>query len=213
VYAPGAGALFETRVTGGDAATDPRFITTGGRVVIFPEWYGTFSRQVVGQHQPGDEARERSRQIVLQQRLELGRILDFVGGRDDLDGGSVAFMASSQGGTFLPIAVAEERLKAIVLLSWAPDRFEPWWHPVSDGFTLASRIDKPLLLVAGKQDPYFSYEDQQLPFLARLSTQPEHIHHVTFDGVGHAPLPPAQKQQVVTDFLDRYLGPVTQNPQ
>ncbi len=86
--------------------------------------------------------------------------------------------------------------------------FEPWWHPLSDFFTLASRVKHPTLLLAGRQDPFFTYEDQQVPFIDRLGTPPEHIRHVTFEGVGHAPLPPAAKQREVTDFLDRYLGTV-----
>ena len=208
VYSPGAGALFESRVTGADAATDPRFVTTGGRVVIYPEWYGTFSRQVPGQRSPTEDARERSRDITLRNRAELGRILDFVESRDDVDEGRVAFMAASQGGDMLSITVTEDRLKALIILSWAPANFEPWWHPVADYFTLASRAKHPTLLVAGLQDPFYTYEDQQVPFVDRLGTPNEHIRHVAFEGVGHAPLPLAAKQREVTDFLDRYLGSV-----
>ncbi len=89
-------------------------------MVIYPEWLGTFSRQIPGQGSPSEDARERSRDITLRQRAELGRILDFVESRDDLDGGRVAFMSASQGGDLLSITVTEDRLKALIVLSWAP---------------------------------------------------------------------------------------------
>jgi pimeloyl-ACP methyl ester carboxylesterase len=209
VYAPGAGALFERRVTGADAATDPRFVVTGGRVLIYPEWFGTFSRQIPGQHERGPQKRELTRELTLQQRQELGRILDFVASREDLDNQRVAFMAASQGGYMVPIIATESRLRALVLQSWAPDSFKRSWHPVADAYTLASRIKLPTLLIAGRQDPYYRVDEQQLPFLNRLATPSDQIHHVTFDGVGHAPLPPAATQREVTDFLDKYLGEVT----
>jgi hypothetical protein len=62
--------------------------------------------------------------------------------------------------------------------------------------------------MSGRYDDLFPLETSALPFFHFLGTAPAHKRHVISEGGHFVPRP--QLIQETLDWLDRYVGPVTQ---
>jgi formylglycine-generating enzyme required for sulfatase activity/dienelactone hydrolase len=183
------------------------YLIRSGRVVVVPIWKGSFERWDPFLSLTGDEYMRGFRARVGHWRQDLGRLLDALAERPDIDMQRLAYVGQSFGAsTPLPLLALEDRLRAAVLIAGGfPYRAMP---PEAHGVNYAPRITIPVLLVGGRYDYLFPLESSQEPLFNLLRTRPEDKRHVVFDA-GHSPtFPRSEVIREVLGWYDRYLGPV-----
>lgn len=179
------------------------FLPRSGRALVYPVYKGTYERRI-----PGELEGKRWRDLVIQWSRDLGRTVDYLESRSDIDSGKLAYYGFSMGASdALPAVALEPRLKTAILLtgglltSPCPQEIDP--------LNFVPRMRLPVLLLGGQYDFYFPNETSQKPLIRLLATPPENKKHVVFEGAGHVP-PRIDVIREVLDWLDRYLGPVRQ---
>jgi cephalosporin-C deacetylase-like acetyl esterase len=181
-----------------------RFILKGGRAVIVPVYKGTYDR--------GDGTKTvfpnttiAYRDHVVAWSKDLGRSLDYLETRADMDHSKVGYFGFSWGaamGSLLP--AVEDRIKVCVLLSpgfWYQKRL-----PEVDQINFAPRVKVPVLMLNGRFDFTFPPETSQEPMFRLLGTPNGQKRRVVYD-TGHD-LARADQIKESLDWFDRYLGPV-----
>src|SRR5262249_41125127 len=141
------------------------------------------------------------RDYVIQWARDLGRTLDYLETRDDVDAGKVGFFGWSWGGTMGGLMPAvEPRFKAAVL-HVAGLQFGGA-APEVDPINFLPRIRTPVLMLNGKLDHYFPLDTSQIPMFERFGTPSEHKRHRVYDA-GHL-VPRSQLIKETLDWYDRY---------
>jgi len=182
------------------------YVVRSGRAVIHPIYKDTYERLTEARSQRGAIGPNQRRDLVIQWSKDLGRALDYLETRPDIDRSKLAYYGSSLGAIDGVVLVAmEPRFRTALFLAGgfrlahAPPEVEP--------INFAPRVRIPVLLVAGRYDFAHPYETTQVPMFRMLGTPEQDKKHFVFEG-GHA----APKNQVIIkeilDWLDRYLGPV-----
>jgi dipeptidyl aminopeptidase/acylaminoacyl peptidase len=137
---------------------------------------------------------------------DLGRSLDYLETRPDIDSTRLGYYGFSSGGAVAAVAlVAEARFKAAVLVSAGMVRGV---SPEVDPWNYAPRVKTPVLMLNGRDDFYFPLETSQIPLFEALGTPQTDKRRVLYDG-GHVDF--VNRMDVVKEALgwfDRYLGPV-----
>jgi eukaryotic-like serine/threonine-protein kinase len=202
VLFPGSGAIFASSIDQEAASWD--FIVRSGRVLIYPVYRGTLERRTeLNDDEPNDSASYRD--YVIQWARDLGRTVDYVETRDDLDATKLGYYGVSWGGMLGGLMPAvEPRLKVAVLLV-AGLSFNRVL-PEADPFNFLPRITIPVLMLNGRLDHFFPPETSQAPMFRLLGTPPEHKRRITYDA-GHL-VPRSQVIKETLDWFDRYLGQV-----
>ena len=136
---------------------------------------------------------------------EIGRSIDYLETRRDIDRTRIAYYGFSTGAVIGPILTAiESRFKASILLGGGvgdiphPPDYEPT--------NFAPRVRVPTLMVAGRQDFARPVETLQRPVFDLLGPPLDQKRLALIEG-GHIP----RLQDIIReilDWLDRYLGPV-----
>jgi cephalosporin-C deacetylase-like acetyl esterase len=207
IYMPGADAFFTKTLSG----VNLRFITfvlSSGRAMIVPHYKGTLERDVLRSmpystifDQP-NSYRERS----IQWSKDLGRTIDYLETRNDIDIKKISYIGVSWGGYVGPRLVAvEPRIKAAV---FAAGGDIPEFRMVKevDPWNFASRIKIPVLMLNGKSDFSFPLETRQIPLFNILGTSEKDKSHLLYEG-GHEIFDQKKVFRDMLDWLDRYLGP------
>jgi dienelactone hydrolase len=180
------------------------FLVLSGRAVICPVFKGTFERgNGTNVIETGASA---ERDVIVQWRKDLGRSIDYLETRHDIDVGRLAYYGVSLGGFWGPIFTqVEERLKASVLISAG---LCPWFPlPEVDAVHYLPRNHVPTLLIAGRDDYIVPVESHQKPLFRLLGTPTQDKRYVLLD-CGHNLSPFSDVAKEVVPWLDRYLGPV-----
>ncbi len=178
------------------------FVIRSGRAVLYPIYKGTYERRDPSSVSGPNEERDE----VIAWSKDLGRSLDYLGTRRDVDRGKLAYYGLSLGSiTALPALAVEDRFQAAVLLAGAlPFTRVP---PEADPVNFVPRIRIPVLLLGGRQDFPHPVDSAQIPLFHLLGTPEKDKRHIIFEG-GHAPLKIQVLIKDILDWLDRYLGPV-----
>ncbi len=178
------------------------FIVRSGRAVLYPVYKGTYERVVAG----GPSLDSVRRDLVVQWSKDVGRSLDYLETRPDLDRDRVAFYGFSLGAVYGPLLTAmEPRFRAAIVLGGGlPNRALP---PEADVLNFAPRVRMPFLVLAGRDDFLRPVEASQQPLVEILGTPAENKRLALFDG-GHVPPKLQGVIKEILDWLDRYLGPV-----
>jgi eukaryotic-like serine/threonine-protein kinase len=181
------------------------FVLKSGRAVVFPVYKGTFERwdDVLSRARSSSFYRDH----VIAWSTDLGRSIDYLETRPDLDHQKLAYEGYSMGaalGALLP--ALEDRIKVLALIS-------PGFHlykllPEADPLNFAPRVKVPVLMLNGRFDFMFPVGSSQEPMFRLLGTPKEQIHRVVYQ-TGHD-IPRDQMIKETLDWLDRYLGPVKQ---
>jgi formylglycine-generating enzyme required for sulfatase activity/predicted esterase len=184
------------------------FIVKSGRAMVQPIYKGSYERWDTFLNLQGEDAMRTLRARMLEWREEVGRTLDLMAGRTDIDMQRVAYVGVSFGASMpLPILALEDRFKTAVLLAPGfPYRTVP---PEADAVNYVSHVTMPVLMIGGRQDYVLPLEEAQKPLYERLGTPVEHKRHVIFDAGHVGDYPRGQTVREVLAWLDRYLGPVT----
>ncbi|HEY3937795.1 MAG TPA: protein kinase [Bryobacteraceae bacterium] len=180
------------------------YIIKSGRALVYPIYKGTYER--LGTFiMPGD-IHQFNR--LIEQSKEIGRSLDYVETRPDIDKARIAYLGVSQGGADGVIFTAlEDRFKTVVLLDGG--FFLSPTLPAEDQVNFAPRLKKPVLMINGRYDFTFSPERAQEPMFRMIGTAAADKRRVVFD----TPHDVSQKKQElskeVLSWLDKYLGRVS----
>ncbi len=180
------------------------FLLRSGRAVVFPIYRGMFERSDglrVGGKPPG-----KWRDRIIMTSKDLGRTLDYLETRKDIDRSRLAYLGLSAGGCLAPVLLAvETRFQAAILSSGG------FWFrfplPEVDWVNFAPRVKTPVLMLNGRFDSSFPVETSQLPMFQSLGTPAKDKKHLVYD-TGHANLPHKEEVRETLDWLDKYLGPV-----
>lgn len=179
-------------------------IVKSGRAFVLPIYKGTFERaDALATDYPART--DFYREHVLDWYKDLGRTIDYLATRPDLDSARTAYAGFSWGARLGPLFLAlDPRLKAAVLVGGGLKFARTF--PEVDPFNFASRATAPVLMVNGRYDYFFPLETSQRPLFGLLGTRAGDKRHVIFEA-GHAPPQDATVTEVL-QWLDRYLGPV-----
>jgi dienelactone hydrolase len=201
VYGPSMGAFF-FRDRKYMEVSDIRFLLLSGRAVMYPIYKGTHERGTGGFRGGGSAERD----WIVQWRKDMGRAIDYLETRPDIDVSRLSFYGMSLGGFWGPVLTqVEQRFKTSVLQAAG---LSPWIPlPEMDAVHYLPRNHVPTLLIAGHDDYVVPVETNQKPLLRLLGTAPQDKRHVILDA-GHVLVNLHDVNKEVVPWLDRYLGPV-----
>jgi pimeloyl-ACP methyl ester carboxylesterase len=177
--------------------------------VIYPVYQDLYERQAVVQ--PGvtpDLSPMLARETVIEWSKDLGRSLDYLATRKDIDSSRIGYLGVSQGAADgVILATLEDRIKAVVLLDGG---FFETEHPVAgmDQADFAPRLKRPVLMVNGRYDWTFPLESSQNPMFEMLGSPLANKRHVVFDTPHDVRLRRDDLTKEVLAWYDTYLGKV-----
>jgi dienelactone hydrolase len=194
-------------LTSSDALGDLTFIDyviQSGRAVAYPVYKEMYERRTAARNARFGPM--LNREMVIDWSKDVGRAIDYLETRADIDASRIAYLGVSQGAADgVILATIEDRFKAVVLLDGGLFQVE---HPVPgmDQLDFAPRLTKPILMVNGRYDAVFPPDAAQNPLFARLGAANKH--HVVFDTPHDVRLRRADLVREVLAWFDTYLGRV-----
>jgi len=195
-----AGDAFQLRSSRDMSLAWVSLVVESGRALLYPIYKGTYERQI--QDTPGEQG---LRELRIAWSRDLGRAIDYLETRPDIDRTRVAYWGVSSGADAgVPLCALEPRLRTAILLGtgiWGDDT------SVGDNYNYAPRLRMPVLLLNGRYDFSTPVETAQVPLFDLLGTPAADKRHVVFE-TGHA-LPLGDVAREMLPWLDRYLGRVT----
>jgi formylglycine-generating enzyme required for sulfatase activity/predicted Ser/Thr protein kinase/dienelactone hydrolase len=180
------------------------FIIKSGRALVYPIYKSHYERGDAMETDDPDST-VFYRDHVIYWSKDLGRTIDYLETRKDLNLGKLTYYGLSSGaylGNILP--AVEKRIKVLVLLGGGFDANEKL--PEVDEINFAPRVTMPTLMVNGRYDHFFSLETSQNVMFKFLGAPEKDKRHAVFEA-GHIP-PHDQMIKEILDWLDRYQGPV-----
>jgi tRNA A-37 threonylcarbamoyl transferase component Bud32/cephalosporin-C deacetylase-like acetyl esterase len=205
VYFPGRQALYLKSIDSLGVGF-PDFVIRSGRAVLLPIYKGTYERRSETPAEGPSAIRDRT----VCWAKDLGRSIDYLETRRDIDRDRLAYYGMSMGAAWAPVLTAlEQRIKASVLV--VGGFFFQKYPPEVDAFNFAPRAKMPVLMINGRYDFRFPLESSQLPLFRALGAPEKDKRHVLFDS-GHMPPSMTPVIKEILDWLDRYLGPVKMKP-
>jgi dienelactone hydrolase len=136
---------------------------------------------------------------------DMGRSIDYLETRPNIDRTRLAFYGQSWGGQMGGILPAvEPRLRASIILVGGFDLRKAL--PEVDPINYAPHIVIPTLMLNGRYDFFYPVECCQESMFRFLGTPPEHKRRVVYE-TGHN-VPRAELIKETLNWLDTYLGPV-----
>ena len=180
------------------------FIVKSGRALLLPIYKSTYER---GDEMSSDypEATASYKDHVIMWGKDIGRAIDYVETRADLDASRVAYFGTSWGGTMGAIMPAVEKRIRTNVLYVAGLCFQHALTEV-DQVHYVRRVLQPTLMLNGELDFFFPAESSQVPMFEMLGTPPEHKRRLTYPRGHTVPKTDLIKESLA--WLDRYLGPV-----
>jgi serine/threonine protein kinase/formylglycine-generating enzyme required for sulfatase activity len=198
-----AGDAFQLRSSRDISLNWVRLIIASGRAFFYPVYKGTYER--AAPERPGAHAQ---RDLLIAWARDLGRAIDYLESRADIDTTRLAFYGVSAGADAGVVLTALESRVKVSILQGAGLGLDD--IPELDTANYAPRIRMPTLLLNGRYDFEIPFTAAQQPLYDLLGVAPEHKRHVVFE-TGHA-LPLDAVSGEVLQWLDRYLGPVDRSP-
>ncbi len=206
VFFPGGMAFSEDRLDLAAVEDAYDFLLKSGRALMFPIYKGMYERRdgfIGGGNNP--PAFRRDHEIAWAK--DLGRSLDYLETRNDIDINKVAYFGFSAGvpeGAHLP--AVERRIKAAIL-SAGGFQLTIKYLPEADPFNFAPRVTIPVLMLGGRYDSYFPLESSQLPLFRNLGTAARDKKLIVYESGHDAVLKPDLARET-SAWLDKYLGQV-----
>lgn len=199
VWFPGADAdVFRTSETLASSYLFD-FIPRSGRALVYPIYYGLYERHVPL------EGTNAQRDRILFEAKDLGRTIDYLETRNDLDTSKLAYYGFSSGANQGPIfAVVEPRIRSLILLGGG--LLGRAKRPETAPAHFASRCAVPALVINGVDDFLLPYEAQKALYDS-LAAPPDEKRHARLPG-GHIPSDHLALIREVLDWLDRWQEPV-----
>lgn len=199
VWFPGSGDLSIRSIDNPATPFYFDFLARSGRAVVIPGYQHMYERRL----EPGPRGPSLLRDRMIQWSKDLGRTIDYLETRQDIDRRRIGYYGFSMGATDGVVLLAlEPRVRTAILLSGGLRGTPP--AAERDPVNFAPRVKIPVLMLNGRHDFLFPVESSQKPLFQLLGTPGEHKRHVVFEA-GHAP-PRVELIKELLDWLDRYLG-------
>jgi dienelactone hydrolase len=194
--------LQDSRELGDTAYFD--YVVQSGRAVIYPVYQETYERRIRGS-MPGASL---NRTILIDRARDVGRALDYLQTRPDIDMHRVAYMGVSMGAAEGAIyaTLEQARLRTAVFLDGGYFLGKP--APGTDQADFVPRLKIPVLMVNGRYDQTFTYDDAQLPMFRMLGTPPADKKQVLLMAAHDVTSARPTLVRAVLGWLDQYLGRV-----
>jgi eukaryotic-like serine/threonine-protein kinase len=178
------------------------YIVQSGRAVLYPIYHDTYER--MDKNIPPGSAQILS--YMTQRSKDLGRSLDYLETRADIDKDKFAYLGVSMGSAegVIYSTLQQDRLKTVVLLDGGYFLYNP--PKGGDQLDFAPRLKKPVLMVNGRYDYAFSPEKSQIPLFEALGTKAPEKQRIIFDTPHDVTNRRTELIQAVTAWLDKYLG-------
>ena len=203
VYFPGSDAI-HTRSSQLLSPVPFDFLLKNGRAIMFPIYKGTYERGDALDSDYPDETNFYKDHVIMWSK-DLGRSIDYLESRPDVNTSELAYIGASWGGAMAPVMMAlEGRFQTGVLLV-AGLLFQKA-QPEVDPINFLPRVTVPVLMLNGRYDFFFPLETSQQPFFRLLGSPAEHKRLFVYED-GHS-VPRTELIKETLDWLDRYLGPV-----
>ena len=178
------------------------FLIRSGRAVMIPAYWGTLERGPSKLYLPTNEEIDRA----IKWSRDLGRSIDYLQTRADIDATKLGFYALSWGAAHTPRLLAvETRIKAAALLSGGLLPSQP---REVDSWNFAPRYRVPTLMVNGKQDFIFPYETNQKVLFDALGTPAAHKKLIAYEGGHRNPVTRPDLLGEILTWFDEYVGKV-----
>lgn len=209
-YMPHVGeftAPVTTRTDGFDPATGGTpldFLLESGWALAVVAFDGAFERQWSAERMQSMSAADRIRLRLRHWREELGRTIDYLATREDIDARKLGWFGISYGaGTMLPLLAVESRIGAAVLYSGGLGVRSGL--PASElTYNYLPRVTQPVLMLNGRWDILFPPDEQQRLF-ELLGSPADRKKHTLFEA-GHGYLPRFQVEKETLEWFDRHLA-------
>jgi dienelactone hydrolase len=180
------------------------YVVKSGRAMVLPVFKGSFERwdRVLGL--TGEEYMRAMHVRLTEWRQDLGRTIDYLASRGDINAQQVGYYGRSFGASMpLALLALEPRIATAVLYSGG-FTYRPL-PAATDPVNYVSRVTMPVLMLNGRHDYVLPYETSQKPLFRMFGTPPADKKHVVYDA-GHDALPRNQFIKEILAWLDRYLG-------
>lgn len=205
IYFPGGFALLDEKFDLASFEETRGFLIRNGRAMFVPIFKGTYERR--DGLMPGFVQMALFRDHAVAWAKDVGRSLDYLETRDDIDRTRLAYFGDSLGGTEGAfIAAVEKRLK-VAIFSSGGLHISFHYLPATDPMNYAPHVKVPVLMLNGRYDTTFPLESSQRPFFQLLGTPDKDKKHVVYES-GHGAFPRPDAVRECLDWLDKYLGPV-----
>jgi len=179
------------------------YVIQSGRAVLYPIYKGTYNR-------PGKPTLPGSIagfDGLIQKAKEIRRSVDYLETRPDIDRNKLAFLGVSQGAADGVIFVAlEDRFKTAILLDGG--FFLAPTLPAMNQTNFAPRVKIPTLMVNGRYDFTFSFDQAQEPMFRMLGTPAGDKRHIVLETPHDVSQDRPDLSRAVLAWLDKYLGKV-----
>jgi dienelactone hydrolase len=205
VYFPGAFSFLDDKFDLAGLEEGRGFLLQSGRAVIAPIYKGLYERHDdihVGVNPP-----VVWRDHFVAWAKDLGRSIDYLETRKDIDATRIGYFGDSLGGKMGAMLPAlEKRLKVVVLSSggfYTLGTYPPEANPLN----FVPHVTQPVLMLNGRYDTSFPYDSCQRPLFEHLGTPAKDKKHVIYE-TGHNVFSDREAVRECLDWLDKYLGPV-----
>jgi dienelactone hydrolase len=207
VYFPGAFSFLDDKFDLAGLEEGRGFLVKSGRAVIAPIYKGLYERH--------DDIHVGVNPLVVWRdhfvawAKDLGRSIDYLETRKDIDATRIGYFGDSLGGKMGAMLPAlEKRLKVVVLSSGGFYRLGTY-PPEANPLNFVPHVTQPVLMVNGRYDTSFPYDSCQRPLFEHLGTPAKDKKHVIYE-TGHNVFSDREAVRECLDWLDKYLGPVRQ---
>lgn len=203
IFFPGSGDIFSKKYNP-ESVGNIDFILKSGRALIRPIYKGTHERHdELNSDLPEETVFYKDHLIMW--RKDIGRTLDYLETRKDIQLDKIGFLGWSWGGYMGGIMPAlEKRIKAVVLNVGGMVMQKSL--PEADQLNFLPRVTQPVLMLNGKHDMFFPIETSQKPMFDFLGTPADKKKMIVFES-GHL-VPRTDFVRESLTWFDQYLGPV-----
>lgn len=211
-YMPHIGEFIAPASTGG---FDPAmggipldFLLKSGWGLAVVAFDGAFERQWSGERMQSTGSADRIRQQQRHWREELGRSIDYLATREDINARAFGWFGISFGASsMLPLLAVEKRIGATVLYSGGIGLRGDL--PAGEQmYNYVSRVTQPVLMLSGRWDTASAAQQRMFELLGSPAEQKK---HVMFEA-GHGSLPRFQVEKETLEWFDRHLLTLSASP-
>ncbi|MGZ8558845.1 MAG: SUMF1/EgtB/PvdO family nonheme iron enzyme [Chitinophagaceae bacterium] len=203
VFFPGSNDIFSKKFNH-DAIGRIDFILKSGRAIVWPVYKGTHERHDDLKSDLQEETVFYKDHVIMW-RKDIGRTIDYLETRTDIQFNKVGYLGWSWGGFMGGIMPAlEKRIKTVVLNVGGMGMTRSL--PEVDQLNFLPRITQPVLMLNGKHDMFFPVETSQKPMFDLLGTPKENKKIIIYESGHLVPRTDFVKETLL--WFDKYLGTV-----
>jgi pimeloyl-ACP methyl ester carboxylesterase len=208
LYFPGTGAQQRSSSDNLQDTGPIDFVVKSGRAVLYPVYKGTYERQY-RQDPPNPYSQPAAyREWMQQLAADVGRSIDYLVERGDMDMEKLTYYGLSWGAYKGPIFMRVEQQRIKYGMLFGGGLLGPnIWRPQVDHFNYCGHVRAPVLMINGLQDSIFPIETSARAMYDLLGSEDKEFK--TYNG-GHDlfGLVSTEIKGDVLKWMDKHLGPI-----